>query len=300
MDHIPDPTTLENASDKSKSRPGRQRTRPVEGPKFRITEARIYQAICGHLPDITKVGPMEFDLLSHIAVTRSEGILQGELVRVSGQDKRSVPKRTDALQKKGYILKEVVYQRGMRTSRLISKKFATPATTQSNKAERGSSVRDAVRRIFDVLSDQPLVPQTTLAEALNLQSPAGSTVLLRIIRRLERLKCVKRVRTATGPAATSGDLQNYVQLLRSLEPKDLEEFGTDALSLDQDIQQLSAQFESEAPVHSPALAGEYEGHTEEEQTVRHLARWNPDRLMPNVVHDAACISGREGLTNSVR
>jgi transcription factor C subunit 3 len=242
---------------------------------------------------------MEFDLLSHIAVTRSEGILQGELVRVSGQDKRSVPKRTDALQKKGYILKEVVYQRGMRTSRLISKKFATPSTKQNDQAERGSSVRDAVRRVFDVLSQQPLVPQTTLAEALNLESTAGLPVLQKIIRRLERLKCVKRVRTATGPSATAGDLQNYVQMLHPLEPKDLEDFDTDALSLDQNIQQLSAQFESEVPVDSPALAAEYEGQTEEEQTVRHLARWNPDRLIPNVVHDAVAISGREGLTNSV-
>ncbi|KIV87639.1 hypothetical protein PV11_03171 [Exophiala sideris] len=298
IDKLPDPSNPENASESPKAKTGKRRTRAVEGPRFRVTEERVYQAICGHLPDIAKVGPLEFDLLSHIAVTRSAGILQGELVRASGQDKRSVPKRTDALQRKGYILKEVVYQRGTRTSRLSLKKFAASLGAPSDQAERGSTIRDAVRRVFDVLSEQPLVPQRTIAEALNLNSPAEVAVLMKIIRRLDRLKCVKRVRTATGPSATSGDLQNYVQILHSLEPDDLENFDTDSLSLDQTIEQLSARPESESQVDSPTLAGLSEDQTEEEQTVAHLARWNPDRLMPNVVHDAALLSGHDGLTNT--
>ncbi|KAI1611039.1 hypothetical protein EDD36DRAFT_311436 [Exophiala viscosa] len=298
VDKLPDDASPENASENPKAKQGKHRTRPVEGPRFHVSEERVYQAICGHLPDIAKVGPLEFDLLSHIAVTRSDGILQGELVRASGQDKRSVPKRTDALQRKGYILKEIVYQRGTRTSRLILKKFAASSGTSGDHAERKSTIRDAVRRVFEVLSDRPLVPQKAIAEALNLESPAELAVLVKIIRRLERLKCVKRVRTATGPSATSGDLQNYVQILRPLEPEDMENFDTDTLCMDQTIEHLSARSESESQVDPPTPAGISEDQTEEEQTRRHLARWNPDRLMPNAVHDAACLAGHEGLTNT--
>ncbi|KAK5553786.1 hypothetical protein LTR46_008332 [Exophiala xenobiotica] len=272
----------------------------AQGPRFSVNQERIYHAICGHPPDITKVAPMEFVLLSQIAATRSNGILQGELTRLTGQDKRSVPKRTDSLQRKGYIIKEVIYRKGNRTSRLVLKKFASPRAddaenvhNQHEQPQRGSSVRDAVRRIFDILSEQNLISQMKLAEELNLKSVAESAVLVKIIRRLDRLKCLKRVRTAMGPSATSGDLQHFVQILHRPKSEDLEKFDTDELSLDQIVQQLSSQLEPDDQ-EDPGARPE---NSENQTPTQHLARWNPDRTMTNTIVDAARLSGQDGLTH---
>lgn len=273
-----------------------------EVPRIRANEHRIYQALCGHPPDITKVAPLEFDLLSQIAATRSSGILQGELIRLTGQDKRSVPKRTDALQNKGYIIKEVVYLKGNRTSRLTLKKFAPSKAydpddihRQGGQPLKDSTVRDAVRRIFDVLSQQRLVSQTQLAQQLNLESAAESTILGKILRRLDRMKCLKRVKTATGPSATSGDVQPFVQLLHPPSPEDLQNFEVDGLKLDHTIQHLSSVLEpgSSDELGARLLVCGAPG------IAQHLARWNPDRNMVNTLLDAARLAGHTGLTNTV-
>lgn len=269
------------------------------GPRIRVNDERIYQAICGHPPDPGKVSVLEFDLLSHIAAARSDGILQGDLRQASGQDKRSVPKRTDALQKKGYIVKETVYRKGNKTSRLILKKFASNVSETADSAPRGSIVRDVVRRIFDVLSRQNLLPQKKLADELSLESVAEAVVLLKILRRLERLKCIKRVRTATGPSATAGDLEHFVQLLHPPGSGDLESFDTEELTLDQSLQDLLSTTgladQNDAVVGFPTI----EDQEGESGGIRHMARWNPDRHMANVVVDAVQLVGRSGLTNWV-
>lgn len=306
----------ENDSDSNDSHPpakpaqarsANRRSQKSQGPRIRLNEERIHLAICGHPPDPSKVVPLEFDLLSHIAAARSNGILQGELVRRTGQDKRSVPKRTDALQSKGYIVKEVVYQKGTRTSRLILNRFSNRtandvalAQDQTSQTQRGSTVRDVIRRIFNVLSDQNLLPQTKLMEELNLESSAETSVLQKIIRRLERLKCVKRVRTAVGPSATAGDLRQFVQLLRPAEPEDLENFDTETLSLNHSIQHLVSlvrpEAQNEATIEIPS-----EDHAgERSENLRYMTRWNPDRFLPNVLLDAARLTGADGLSNSVR
>ncbi|KIX08407.1 uncharacterized protein Z518_03063 [Rhinocladiella mackenziei CBS 650.93] len=285
-----------------------RRARLASGPRIRVSTERMYETICGHPPDFTKIAHLEFDLLSHIAAARSNGILQGELRRATGQDKRSVPKRTDALHKKGYIVKETVYRKGNRTSRLIFKKFYHPADgnvellrDHGGPIRRGSSVRDAVRRIFDVLSDQSLIPQTKLAEELNLDSPAESAVLVKILRRLERLQFLKRVRTAVGPSATSGDLKQFVQLVRHPRVGDLQSFDTEKLSLDQTIQHLASLIEPES--HNDSIVGFSNSNNnnnnslEETDMMRPVAKWNPDRLIPNVMVDAVQLAGRTGLTN---
>ncbi|KIW63673.1 hypothetical protein PV04_08657 [Phialophora macrospora] len=283
-----------------KEQPKNRRTRAAEGPRIRLKEERLYQAICGHPPDARRVAPLEFALLTYITATRSDGILQGELIRLSGQDKRSVPKRTDALHSKGYIIKETVFHRGLRTSRLTLKKFATSHAAGGDPSQgHGTMLRHVVRRIFDILSNQGLIPQSRLAEELSLQSSAKSAVLQKIIRRLEKLKLVKRVRTAVGPSATSGDLQHFVQLLRHAEPEDLENFNTEQLSLDQTLEELTTGgnaggFSGISPAESPAAADDEEFLEAPPKS----AAWNPDRLMSNMLVEAIQSAGKHGLSNS--
>ncbi|KAH0834564.1 hypothetical protein FOPE_03527 [Fonsecaea pedrosoi] len=285
--------------------PRLQKPRATKGPRISVSETRIWQAICGHPPDLSKVVPLEFELLSHIAAARSTGILQGDLVRASGQDKRSVPKRTDSLQSKGYITKEIVFRHGTRTSRLTLRKFALqnaadaePFHKLHSLPQRGSTLRDVVRRIFDVLEDRKLISQTSLAEELSLGSSGESAILSKIIRRLEKLKCIKRVRTAVGPSATSDDLRHFVQLVRRAGAVDLDNFDTEILSLSQTVEELASTYDrkdrNNSPLEVPAAEEEDD---ESDEAVYKPARWNPDRLMPNVMVDAVRLAGQEGLTN---
>ncbi|KAJ9612873.1 hypothetical protein H2200_002814 [Cladophialophora chaetospira] len=278
-----------------------QQALTAEGPRIFLKEERLYQAICGHPPEPKKVSASEFQLLSHIAAAGSEGVLQGELVRKSGQDKRSVPKRTDILHSKGYIIKETVFKNGTRTSRLILKKFgkANTANAELSRPQR-STMRHVVRRVFDILAAQSLIPQARLAEELNLQSPAESAVLQKVLRRLEKLKLVKRARTAVGPSATSNDLQYFVQLLRPAEPEDLDTFDTEKLFLNQDLEELTSCHTSRdqpgvSATDSPVADEEDNSSKERVQS----ATWNPDRQMSNVLAETVQSAGRVGLTNLV-
>lgn len=92
-------------------------------PRLYASQNRTWHAIAGHSIDLKRLPSMEFALLSIIAAQGSSGIAQPDLVRVSGQDKRSVPHRTDELAKKGYIEKQPVQARKIRTSLCVHKRF---------------------------------------------------------------------------------------------------------------------------------------------------------------------------------
>lgn len=77
----------------------------TSAPRIKVSQERTWQAVAGHPVDLKKLSAMQFILLSIIAAHGADGIQQPELVRLSGQDKRSVPHRTDELAKAGYIEK---------------------------------------------------------------------------------------------------------------------------------------------------------------------------------------------------
>ncbi|KAI1391398.1 uncharacterized protein F4822DRAFT_396600 [Hypoxylon trugodes] len=96
-------------------------------PHLYVSEERQWKALAGHGPDLKRIPLFEWRALVDIASVREEGILQGDLVRLSGQDKRSLPTRTDALAKKGYVIKQPVILRGCRSSKLWLAQFAGSA-----------------------------------------------------------------------------------------------------------------------------------------------------------------------------
>ena len=69
---------------------------------------RLWHTLAGHGPDLSKIKSLDFACLSIIAEHGPNGILQHDLVRISGQDKRSLPARTDRLCDDGYIEKKRV------------------------------------------------------------------------------------------------------------------------------------------------------------------------------------------------
>lgn len=95
----------------------------ITGPRLFASQNRVWKSITGHSIDLKKVPAMEFTLLCIITTRGPSGISQPELVEISGQDKRSVPKRTDELAKKGYIDKKPMQHGKLRTSLLVHKRF---------------------------------------------------------------------------------------------------------------------------------------------------------------------------------
>ncbi|KAG8413264.1 hypothetical protein J3458_012848 [Metarhizium acridum] len=92
----------------------------------------MWETITGHSVNYKRVPRSEWLLLLGIASTKDQGILQGDLGRLVDQDKRSVPKRTDSLVKKGYIVKRTTLVRGTKTSKLWLKSFAPPLPKETD------------------------------------------------------------------------------------------------------------------------------------------------------------------------
>ena len=93
------------------------------------TNDRVWHAITDHGEDWRRIPRLEWECLLVIAASGSEGILQPDVTAKTGQDKRSVPKRTDSLQEKGYVVKESCTGGGLKTSILRLKKFVGQAAT---------------------------------------------------------------------------------------------------------------------------------------------------------------------------
>ncbi|KAL1302957.1 hypothetical protein AAFC00_003275 [Neodothiora populina] len=95
-------------------------------------ENRIWHSLTEHGVDYKRIPKLEFQCLSVIAAAGPAGLLQPDVTRITGQDKRSVPKRTDALTQKGLITKELCVGLGMKTSLLRFKKFVQQGTNPTH------------------------------------------------------------------------------------------------------------------------------------------------------------------------
>lgn len=106
-------------------------------PKVFVSEEQMWHSIAGHGADFKRVPKLEWAALVGIASTKKEGILQGDLCRLIGQDKRSLPKRTDSLAQKGYILKRTTLVRGVKTSKMWLSRCAPTLSSDHREAESG-------------------------------------------------------------------------------------------------------------------------------------------------------------------
>lgn len=136
----------------------------VATPRLFASQNRIWQALTGHSMDLKKVPAMEFALLSLIAAAGTSGITQPELTQFSGQDKRSVPHRTDELFRKGYIVKTSIQAGKLRTSLCVLTKFASDnsligSTAVENVFQEGMFVASGFAHLlYNKLKDAGIVP----------------------------------------------------------------------------------------------------------------------------------------------
>lgn len=288
-----------------------------------VTEDRMWHAITGHGPDSSRVLPMEFALLSIIASQKGRGIIQPELVRLSGQDKRSVPKRTGSLSDKGYIEKRPIQYKSSRTSLCTLKKFVgRPSYLDGSfktPAERGKDVKHKIgdvidfkaflESLFKCLKEYHVISRNDLKEKLGMADNWRWKILGRALRKLERIGCLKRLR-----APSQYNMKSYhssVMLIRDPTERDLQLFYENCKGIlesdenDEGAEQgLEVEDETGPKARSkasqPSKAGSSAPKKENvEESGRIIPRWTPGRSMANMVFDIVDKAGSQGLTNHV-
>lgn len=166
-----------------------QTQRSEQELRLYTTEDRMWYTITGHGVDFTKIPQLEFTCLCIIAAHGSKGVLQPTLVKISGQDMRSVPRRTQRLYDLGYIVKRPIQTGGARTSLCILKRFVressisdrNPQPTETNTESVGLSSEAVLkkcfqgkrvdlyalsRQIFDILNETKLISRQDLITKL--------------------------------------------------------------------------------------------------------------------------------------
>ncbi|KAI7088298.1 hypothetical protein KC356_g3409 [Hortaea werneckii] len=180
------------------------------------TEERMWHAIAGHGIDTKRIPYLEFQCLSVIAAHGRTGVLQPDITRITGQQKQSVPKRTQNLADKGYVTKKSVLATGTKTSLLTLKKFdekpsdvaiAPQNIALTQKGPQSAFSKDSTGRLiidydkwFDasmaLLQEQPnqLLAIQDLRLAFNIHKKKYETrCLMRCIRRLARQGCLRKL-----------------------------------------------------------------------------------------------------------
>lgn len=101
------------------------------------SEERMWHALTGHGVDYAQVPSLDFACLSIIAAAGPKGITQPELVKLSDQDKRSVPRRTQNLLEKGYITKTPILSGAARTCICTLKRFIPSSDARKSAKDDG-------------------------------------------------------------------------------------------------------------------------------------------------------------------
>lgn len=189
---------------------------------------RIWYAITGHGIDYKRIPNLEFEALAVIASHGAKGVLQPDVTAETGQDKRSLPKRTDNLAKNGYIVKTTVIARGTKTSLLKLKKFdGNGEMLRDHQAQPGTTIIEYnswfEKAIKLLKQNDNIIAFEDLRVGLGIQTKRYETrALHRCIRRLAKAGCLRKVtaRVVEGDGVDGGPAKTVrsLQLLR--EPTD--------------------------------------------------------------------------------
>ncbi|EAT76632.2 hypothetical protein SNOG_16053 [Parastagonospora nodorum SN15] len=290
-------------------------TSSTSAPRLFASQNRIWQALTGHSMDLKKVPTMEFALLSLIAAHGPDGITQPDLVHFSGQDKRSVPHRTDELARKGYIVKNPVQAGKARTSLCVHTKFVS-----QNHFTTSGAVEDAFRPgTFVASSFVPLL--------YNSFKDAG-VVLTRDLRK--RMVKIVNLLFKGVPLATwnkravhgalirldqSGMIRRFqirkqksrdlwvtcIQIQREPRPEDLENLGfrRQAPIADTTGEQLQEDDDGETFMRDLEVDmleddEDNDGNNQLDGVTRIPPQWTPDRLLSNTFFEFTALGQTSG------
>ncbi|KAL1654145.1 hypothetical protein SLS61_003148 [Didymella pomorum] len=274
-------------------------------PRLFASQNRIWQALTGHGIDLKKVPAMEFVLLSLIAAHGEAGVTQPDLTAMSGQDKRSVPKRTDELYRKGYIDKKPVQSGKLRTSLCVHKKFVTDDHfLTSGKVEdvfqyKKFVLSGFVHLLYNTLKDAGVVPTRDIRKRLNVPMTTWNKRAVQgALIRLDQTGMVKRFRARRKDA--EDNWLTCIEVLREPRPEDHENLKfRRQVTLDEE-----ADEQSDEDVDGDTLmrdlevdmlnSDSQEAKSGTEDAGRIPPQWVPERLLSNTLHEVVAMGGAEG------
>ncbi|KAF2742044.1 hypothetical protein M011DRAFT_296951 [Sporormia fimetaria CBS 119925] len=284
-------------------------TSSTTAPRICVSQDRTWQAVAGHGVDLKKVPEMQFVLLSIIAAHGPEGIHQPDLVKLSGQDKRSVPKRTDDLARAGYIEKNPVHIPGHSTTALVHRRyvgeghFLRACDFQDVFRDRSVILSSMIGFLYKIMESNPVLPLRDLREKLGVTRQEWSTRGIRsAVRRLEATGMLERRR-----ALRWGSRKNTTTVLKLMRPPN-----------DDDLKGLFGRYkhsrgespsvsreDSEEPddlmqdlEQGLELVPEDDDEDERLENERVPPQWSPDRLLSNVIFETVERAGMGGTDTS--
>ncbi|KAL8910759.1 MAG: hypothetical protein Q9171_003971 [Xanthocarpia ochracea] len=294
----------------------------VELRMYASTERR-WQALAGHAFDRERIPRLDFACLSIIAVHKERGILQPELVRISGQDKRSVPQRTQRLQDGGYISKTPVLVNKAHTSKLTLKRYARDTAERKSGEEKvndadtvlpaaENSVENPIdftalhRKIFDILREVKLITVSELKDRIGVTGLKWPMRMLAShLRRLERIGCLKQVRAHPDTEPPSPFLFRCVRYIRDPEGKEWNPVNfrtrdrTNSTCVE--YNEIGAPSDNEQ-VYLAEEARYLAGFSNNQQPKslkeieRPMPQWSGDSTLSNLLYDITHAAGSKGIS----
>jgi len=281
-------------------------------PRLYASQGRIWQALTGHGIDLKKVPSMEFVLLSLIAAQGSDGIPQPDLIRVSGQDKRSVPHRTDELARKGYIVKIPVQSGKVRTSLCVHTKFSSLTHFLGSSAQEDVYKEDSfvlsrfAYLLYNTFKDAGLVPTRELRTRMgvpmrtwNKRATQGALI------RLDQTGMIKRL--SVRKKKTGENWLTCIRVLRKPQEEDIMNLGfkrqaatngdtvDDLLDEDVDGDSLIRDLEADNLEEDEAYpASEASKQLTRKSSDRIPPQWTPEQFLVNLAFDTVALGGSYG------
>ncbi|KAF2260160.1 hypothetical protein CC78DRAFT_620456 [Lojkania enalia] len=275
-------------------------------PRIYASQNRSWYAVAGHGMDLNQLPLMEYTLLTIIASHGEKGIEQPELVRISQQDKRSVPHRTDELARKGYIVKRPIQAKSARTSLCIHQKYVKKTPPKVDDVFKGSRtivLSDFVYLLYEFLKPIGIVAVRDLRNRMGIPVPKWNGRAVRTsLLRLEETGFIKRLR-----ARKTGSSCDWIVCIRlERAPNEI------------DIKNLNNRRRNHSALHSeptePILEEDDEGDSlyrdvdldmleeanaeDEEDNLQEITRfppqWTPDLLISNIIFEYLDLVGVDG------
>ncbi|MCJ1465758.1 RNA polymerase III transcription initiation factor complex subunit [Pseudocyphellaria aurata] len=307
-------------------------SKDAEALRLYTSEDRMWHALTGHGVDLSKIPQLEFTCLCIIAAHGPKGVMQPGLVKISGQDKRSVPRRTQRLCDNGYIIKRPIQADGSRTSVCILKRFVP----ESNFHEGGLKSTDLTaepvdqssqsimkqcfhdgqadlyalsRIIFDILNEKKLIAREDLKARLGVSSLRRERRIVGIfLRKLAALGCIKQVKALDNTPRPSLRYFRCVKLVREPGEKESQKllglgygkiFPVNAV----EAEDMDSE-DDDIDDNQPEEMGEF-GTAEDDrpgkilqEVDRPIPQWTGHGCVFNLVHDLVQRAGTQGMSTT--
>ncbi|KAI3575443.1 hypothetical protein IWW34DRAFT_881959 [Fusarium oxysporum f. sp. albedinis] len=292
------------------------RGNPTEHHHVRVyaSEDTMWESLTGHAVDYKRVPKSEWMLLLGIASTTTQGILQGDLGRLTDQDKRSVPKRTDSLLKKGYIVKRTTLVRGTKTSKMWLKLFAPPLPKDGEGVDEARPDMTLTRQVL--VEDLEPVPWRVRWTGESIDYIALATTIMAIVKEWGVLQ-MKDMKSKLGVLGMRWQMKVLAKVCRFLNQrgviqyvaaklgekvfKDCVKYVRDLNAEDWSLYLSTGKRKSKTP-RNPDLDG-YDGNKQligQASNVSEVSKsppWSLDKPIPVIIAEMAKRLGDVGLTN---